>query len=92
MLEDPPSTHNIISPQPARDLRLTREQITIMDKVPERQHKQHQTEAYSFNLMDTQGTKHEVRVVGMDSIAVEEEAREVDNLVNLFQGAETKPS
>ena len=60
-----------------------------MVKVPERQHKLHQTEAYRFNLMDPQGTKHEVHAVGMD-IAVVEEARELENLANLFPRAENK--
>ena len=90
LLEDPGLTHNLITQQLSRDLGQASEQITIKVKVPERQQKIHQTKAYRFDLTDAQGTKHEVRAVGMDSKAVVEETREVKDLVNLFPGAVNK--
>ena len=55
---------------------------TIKVRGPDRKHKLHQTKAYRYDLADVQGKKHEVRAVGMDSIAVMEQASGVENLVN----------
>ena len=70
MLEDPGSTHNLITHQLPRDLGLASKLITMKVKMPGRQHKLHQLKAYRFNLTDAQVIKHEERAIGMDNIAV----------------------
>ena len=66
MLEDPGSTHSIITHQLVHYLGLRSEQITIEVNLPEKQHKVHHSNAYRFYITNGQGLSHKVRTIGMD--------------------------